>query len=84
MLVTRTRRLDLAEDALAEAFSRAAQRWPVEAPANPAGWLYTTARRLVIGRLRAEAVAGRRAPLLAVHPDAPHGAWRQVPRGVPG
>ncbi|MBA2279862.1 MAG: RNA polymerase subunit sigma-24 [Acidimicrobiia bacterium] len=68
-LVSRTRRLDLAEDALSEAFARAAGRWPAEGlPANPVGWLYATAYRFVVGRLRAEAVAGRKAPLLAVRP----------------
>ena len=67
LLVARTRRLDLAEDALAEAFVRASARWPSsEVPGNPAGWLYRTAHREIIGRLRAEAVAGRKAPLLAV------------------
>ena len=70
VLVARTRRLDLVEDALGEAFVRAADRWPGEGvPANPAGWLYTTAYRQIVGRLRAEAVAGRNAPLLAVRPD---------------
>lgn len=69
LLVSRTRRLDLAEDALGEAFARAAARWPAGGmPANPAGWLYTTAHRQVVGWLRAEAVAGRKAPLLAVSP----------------
>lgn len=69
LLVARTRRLDLAEDALAEAFARATERWPCGGvPANPGGWLYTTAYRQVIGRLRAEAIAGRKAPLLAVRP----------------
>jgi RNA polymerase sigma-70 factor (ECF subfamily) len=69
LLVSRTRRLDLAEDALSEAFARASQRWPGEGvPANPTGWLYTTAYRQVVGRLRAEAIAGRKAPLLAVRP----------------
>ena len=69
LLVARTRRLDLAEDALAEAFARAAARWPVDGvPDNPAGWLYTTAHRHIVGRLRAEAVAGRKAHLLAVRP----------------
>lgn len=69
LLVARTRRLDLAEDALAEAFARAAARWPVDGvPTNPAGWLYTTAHRHIVGRLRAEAVAGRKAHLLAVRP----------------
>ena len=70
LLVARTRRLDLAEDALSEAFARAAANWPVAGvPGNPAGWLYRTAHRQVLGRLRAEAVAGRKAPLLAVRPD---------------
>ena len=69
LLVSRTRRLDLAEDALREAFARASDHWTGEGvPANPAGWLYTTAYRHVVGRLRAEAIAGRKAPLLAVRP----------------
>jgi RNA polymerase sigma-70 factor, ECF subfamily len=69
LLISRTRRLDLAEDALSEAFARASERWPGEgSPANPAGWLYATAYRKVVGRLRAEATAGRKAPLLAVRP----------------
>lgn len=66
LLVRRTRRLDLAEDALAEAFEAAA-RWPAEAiPDNPAAWLLTTAQRRIIDRLRAEAMAARKQPLLAV------------------
>lgn len=77
LLVARTRRLDLAEEALGEAFARAAARWPAQGvPANPAAWLYTAAHRYVVGRLRAEAIAGRKAPLLATGarwspPDAP-------------
>ena len=75
LLVTRTRRLDLAEDALGEAFARASQRWPDDGvPADPGGWLYTTASRLVIGGLRAEAIRGRKAPLLAVGTG-----WVQTP-----
>lgn len=67
VLVARTRRLDLAEDALSEAFARASDRWPTGGvPANPAGWLYTTARRLIIAGLRSEAVHGRKIGLLAV------------------
>ena len=70
VLIVRTRRLDLVEDALAEAFARAAHRWPLDGvPSNPGAWLYTTAHRTILGRLRAEAVAGRRAPLLAVRAD---------------
>lgn len=71
LLVARTRRLDLVEDALSEAFARAADLWPKQGvPANPAGWLYTTAYRNVLGQLRAEATAGRKAPLLAVRPES--------------
>ncbi len=77
LLVARTRRLDLAEDALGEAVARASARWPIDGvPANPAGWLYTTASRLIAGGLRAEAMHGRKAPLLAVDP-----AWVQPPSG---
>ena len=77
LLVARTRRLDLAEEALGEAFARAAARWSAQGvPANPAAWLYTAAHRYVVGRLRAEAIAGRKAPLLAAGarwspPDGP-------------
>jgi RNA polymerase sigma-70 factor (ECF subfamily) len=70
LLVRRTRRLDLVEDALGEAFARAASRWPAQGiPANPSAWLYTVAHRMIVGRLRAEAIAGRKAPLLAVGSD---------------
>jgi len=77
LLVSGSRRLDLAEDALSEAFARAAQRWPTDGvPTNPAGWLYSTAHRQIIGQLRAEDIAGRKAPLLALRPG-----W--VPAGDP-
>jgi predicted RNA polymerase sigma factor len=67
LLVAQFRRLDLAEDGLAEAFEAAARRWPTDGvPTNPAAWLLTTARRRVLDRLRAEAVAARKEPLLVV------------------
>lgn len=70
LLVARTRRLDLAEDALGEAFARACERWPDHGvPANPSGWLFTAAYRNVVDRLRSEAMAGRKMPLLAVRPE---------------
>ncbi len=57
VLVASTRRLDLAEDALADAFEQAARRWPEQGvPDNPPAWLLTTARRRVIDRIRAEAI----------------------------
>lgn len=69
LLLAKFRRLDLVEDALADAAARAADRWRPEVdgtPDNPAGWLLTTARRRIIDQLRSEAVAARRAPLLVV------------------
>jgi RNA polymerase sigma-70 factor, ECF subfamily len=48
--------IDLAEDAVAEAFAIAAERWPVSGiPPNPGGWITTTARNRAIDRLRREA-----------------------------
>lgn len=48
--------LDLAEDAAAEAFAVAVERWPSDGvPPNPGGWLTTTANRKAIDRIRREA-----------------------------
>lgn len=48
--------LSLAEDAVAEAFAIAAERWPsTGTPPNPGGWITTTARNRAIDRLRREA-----------------------------
>lgn len=70
-LTARYRRVDLVEDVAAEAYARAAERWPIDGlPDNPAGWLVTTARRRMIDVLRAEAVAARRHPLLLVEAAA--------------
>ncbi|MEV5693213.1 RNA polymerase sigma factor [Micromonospora globbae] len=47
--------LDVAEEATADAFLTAAERWPREGvPPNPGGWLATTANRKAIDRLRRE------------------------------
>ncbi|HEX4778946.1 MAG TPA: RNA polymerase sigma factor [Acidimicrobiia bacterium] len=47
--------IDLAEDAVAEAFAVAAERWPADGiPPNPGGWIVTTARNRAIDRLRRE------------------------------
>jgi RNA polymerase sigma-70 factor, ECF subfamily len=48
--------LDIAEEAAAEAFATAVERWPTDGvPPNPGGWLMTTASRKAIDRLRREA-----------------------------
>ena len=48
--------IDLAEDAVQEAFASAAQRWPVDGlPPNPGAWITTTARNRAIDRIRREA-----------------------------
>jgi RNA polymerase sigma-70 factor (ECF subfamily) len=47
--------VDLAEDAVAEAFAIAAEQWPTRGvPPNPGGWITTTARNRAIDRLRRE------------------------------
>jgi len=48
--------IDVAEEAVQEAFVAAAKRWPVDgAPPNPPAWILTTARHRAIDRLRREA-----------------------------
>jgi RNA polymerase sigma-70 factor (ECF subfamily) len=48
--------IDLAEEAVQEAFTAAVQRWPESgAPPSPAGWIITTARNHAIDRLRRDA-----------------------------
>ena len=45
--------LDLAEEATADAFATAAERWPRDGtPPNPGGWLTTTAKRRAIDLIR--------------------------------
>jgi RNA polymerase sigma-70 factor, ECF subfamily len=47
--------IDLAEDAVQEAFAVALGRWPRDGvPPNPGGWITTTARNHAIDRLRRE------------------------------
>ena len=58
--------IDLAEDAVSEAFAVAAEQWPKTGiPPNPGGWITTTARNRAIDRLRREST--RRDRLLAAH-----------------
>jgi RNA polymerase sigma-70 factor (ECF subfamily) len=48
--------IDLAEEAVQDAFTAAVERWPAAGlPPSPAGWIITTARNRAIDRLRREA-----------------------------
>jgi RNA polymerase sigma-70 factor (ECF subfamily) len=48
--------IDVAEEAVQEAFAVAVRRWPADGlPPAPAGWIITTARNRAIDRLRREA-----------------------------
>ena len=58
--------LQLAEDAVQDAFTIAVERWPRDGtPANPGAWLITAARNRAIDRLRREQTFVRKAELLA-------------------
>jgi RNA polymerase sigma factor (sigma-70 family) len=76
-LAARTGDLGLAEDAVQDAFVEAIERWPrFGEPANPGGWLATTAHRKALDRLRRDKVGQRKLALLAVTdpsacPDGP-------------
>jgi RNA polymerase sigma-70 factor (ECF subfamily) len=65
--------IDLAEDAVQEAFAVALQRWPTDGlPPNPGGWITTTARNRALDRLRRDS---RQRELLAQMADpAPNDA----------
>ncbi|MEU2733398.1 sigma-70 family RNA polymerase sigma factor [Streptomyces griseoviridis] len=53
--------IDLAEEAVQDAFTTAVRRWPqTGVPPSPAGWIITTARNRAIDGLRREAVRDAR------------------------
>ncbi|MFB9335833.1 RNA polymerase sigma factor [Actinoplanes octamycinicus] len=65
--------LDLAEDAVQDAFAAAVRRWPAEGcPPSPTGWIVTTARNRAIDRLRrARAGAEKEALAMTAGHDEP-------------
>jgi RNA polymerase sigma-70 factor, ECF subfamily len=53
--------IDVAEEAVQDAFTVATERWPSTGlPPSPVGWIITTARNRAIDRLRREASRGER------------------------
>ncbi|MET9760982.1 RNA polymerase sigma factor [Streptomyces sp. NPDC006372] len=66
--------IDLAEEAVQDAFTTAVRRWPeTGVPPSPAGWIITTARNRAVDRLRRESSRpARHAEAALLHaPDAP-------------
>ncbi len=63
--------LDLAEDAVQDAFERALATWPRDGlPASPRAWILATARNRAIDRIRRERVLETKLPALAALPTA--------------
>ena len=66
--------IDLAEDAVQEAFALALQKWPADGlPPNPGGWITTTARNRAIDHLRRESRGRELLGQVAELADAPNG-----------
>ena len=65
--------VDVAEEAVQDAFAEAVRRWPVTGPPpSPAGWIITTARNRAIDRLRREAARqGKQAQAVLVNEVEP-------------
>ena len=58
--------LELAEDAVQDAFTTALERWPRDGmPRSPGAWIVTTARNRAIDRIRRDRVFRQKAELLA-------------------
>ncbi|MGX9672597.1 RNA polymerase sigma factor [Mycobacterium sp. HM-7] len=69
-LVRRFGDIDLAEDAVQDAFTKAVDRWPQTGPPpSPAGWIITTAAHTIVDRFRRESIRGERhAQAALLHP----------------
>ena len=75
--------IELAEDAVQEAFTLALARWPADGlPPNPGGWITTTAHRCAIDRLRRDA-RGRELLRAAAVGDEPAGPEAEGEVAVP-
>jgi RNA polymerase sigma-70 factor (ECF subfamily) len=66
--------LELAEDAVQDAFTTALERWSRDGtPRNPGAWIVTTARNRAIDRIRRDRVFRQKAELLARLEELPEG-----------
>ncbi len=64
--------LELAEDAVQDAFTTALERWPRDGvPRTPGAWIVTTARNRAIDRIRREKVFQQKAELIGRLQDLP-------------
>lgn len=65
------RDIDLAEDALQEAYVTALERWPMDGfPARPSAWIFMTARNKALNRLRRERTGREKTNLSATLDNA--------------
>jgi len=65
-LSRQVRDIDLAEEAIQDAFAEAMRSWPeTGVPSNPGGWIATVSRRRAIDRIRRENTYVRKKELLA-------------------
>src|SRR5207302_1841520 len=72
--------LDLAEDAVQDAFVIAAERWPRHGtPSNPGAWIVATARNRAIDRIRREQTLARKTQLLARAEELPDNEEAVIP-----
>jgi RNA polymerase sigma-70 factor (ECF subfamily) len=73
--------IDIAEEAVQEAFAVASARWPATGvPPNPGGWIVTTARNKAVDRLRRESSRQQRqAQAARLRPEPPGEEVGQVP-----
>jgi RNA polymerase sigma-70 factor, ECF subfamily len=72
--------LDLAEDAVQDAFVIAAEHWPLHGtPSNPGAWIVATARNRAIDRIRREQTLARKTELLARAEQLPHNEEGVIP-----
>jgi RNA polymerase sigma-70 factor, ECF subfamily len=78
-LSRQVRDIDLAEEAIQDAFAEAMRSWPANGvPANPGGWIATVSRRRAIDRIRRETTYAHKKEILATM-EAVEAARPRVP-----